>query len=440
MPDKEFNKNMSNRFEGFGSTPSKSVWTGIEAHLIKSERKRRFIIWWFSGILALGLVSSLFFFPKKKNNTSTNQLTSNKEIENTSTSSNLEHNSLNSSSSKETFIKNNSPIENRKKNYDPLKSNIVSNNIENGNNDLLTYSLKHRSKFKPSSFDKTLSRIKSTSIGTNNDVILATQKNLDKEKVTKNINSLDLLIIETGKPSPPIRTAYFNDKKNTRKLWKLGLRVSQFITISPRIPENPTLGSPDTLEPSPLSVAESQSFPSYSDYINKRSFEAEVFIQRQFFHRLNISSGISVAHMYRSYSINNNSGSNFDGLQASGSFYSGNKSYWSIGIPVRADVYFINTNHFQFGGGIAFLTEYSSIKHLTQGATNMLIGQENTISKQHSLQLSLQPYFRANYLTSSRWNMFFEMGYRKNIFDSSELTKYTLPSYITFTGGISWQL
>ena len=64
MQDKLLKSKLSERFEGFGSTPSDAVWAGIEQTLDGDKRKGLLIRWFvtIAAILAIGLMTLLFAF------------------------------------------------------------------------------------------------------------------------------------------------------------------------------------------------------------------------------------------------------------------------------------------------------------------------------------------------------------------------------------------
>jgi hypothetical protein len=67
-------KNLKERFAGFGAKPSENLWNKIENSLDKKEKKRNFILWWISGSAAV-----IVFFVIFKTSTSTNIKASNEK-------------------------------------------------------------------------------------------------------------------------------------------------------------------------------------------------------------------------------------------------------------------------------------------------------------------------------------------------------------------------
>jgi hypothetical protein len=53
MPDKSFEKNVQENFDGFGLAPSPKVWMRVEEELHRKDKRRRGIIWMFFGLITL---------------------------------------------------------------------------------------------------------------------------------------------------------------------------------------------------------------------------------------------------------------------------------------------------------------------------------------------------------------------------------------------------
>jgi hypothetical protein len=53
MPDKSFEKNVQENFDGFGLAPSPKVWMRVEEELHRKDKRRRGIIWMFFGLVTL---------------------------------------------------------------------------------------------------------------------------------------------------------------------------------------------------------------------------------------------------------------------------------------------------------------------------------------------------------------------------------------------------
>jgi hypothetical protein len=53
MPDKSFEKNVQQNFDGFGLAPSPKVWMRVEEELHRKGKRRRGIIWMFFGLMTL---------------------------------------------------------------------------------------------------------------------------------------------------------------------------------------------------------------------------------------------------------------------------------------------------------------------------------------------------------------------------------------------------
>lgn len=70
MSDREFRNKLQERFENYSNQPSDAVWEQLDAHLDERDRKK-FIFWWFLGLLATGIVVAFFFLPSKQNDTVT---------------------------------------------------------------------------------------------------------------------------------------------------------------------------------------------------------------------------------------------------------------------------------------------------------------------------------------------------------------------------------
>ena len=441
MQDKEFSNIVSERFDGFGDTPSDAVWENIASNL-DGRKKRLAILWWtcsFAAALALSVlaVDSGSGYGNENIRPTASTSTSGKtqiEAQNKKQIDNQvnKQDNANSTSDDQLNSEQDSKL-NRASNENPIqKTNLKKVTLDVSTADKL------RLEFLPKVNFDILPEVGSRYLHLspqeeNNGTLVDAQKTNKEDSISYlNFAPLNRIPMETGE----------NDIISLIQIlpvpkWEFGVRVSGFINAS-----RPTLGLQSDAalawnNPGSFTPVELKSFSHI------RYAEIEGYALYQTRSRFQFGGGISFSK-----------GADTEESE----YYRTTSNRTTVGVPLYGRFIVLKKGKFQISAEIALLNEYSNIRSTTddlslpsgtplpadtsQSTAELSFSTTYTDHLGHGYSFGLQGGLETSYQLLPRMNLTMSFGYRNYLIErySSVYNYVNNPGYVTGSLGVRWRL
>jgi hypothetical protein len=414
MSNSDLNNILSTRFEGHTSTPSESVWSGIEAGLIEDEQKKKAIWFWFTGGIAAASVIGFILYGLIGNagsiDTQINPVAEKIEVTKGETSDKTkEVQQSTNEKQKQTTVVTNNENEQKSPAIAPLKYREPNPNLDLNDQDFFR-----------------LNPIEGKPI-----IALVEEVKIEAELTA-------LGPIDNGMHRELEISHFPEERKNRSSRWEVGLNVIGFVNTTPY-----SAYTADEISSTALPLTDPGPLNTVAESSHRRYLEINGYIQKQISPRINAGVGVSASRANSGYSelILNGTAeyeSNFE------------RNYWAFGIPVTADFAFIQKGKLSVKAGISVQPEFRFISRSIvyesnvppndiYTASNAFEAQENSNYKR--FHIGLQPTLGVDYYVTTRMKLSLQAGYITYLFRDDYLrAKGVEPNYITASVGIGWIL
>ncbi|GEM_PF-6495347 len=432
MHDKELQKTLSERFDGYGSTPSESVWSGIEAGLAEKDR-RRGAFWWWIGIAGAAVIGFFTFIHFANTpevaiiNASNWRHQASSEIG--KTQENGEMNARDLSGTDNSGLDNGAESSANNSSTNSTKTGnwttTNNNNNNNNNNNQHTYSAQTFQKRD----DKTNL---SQSIDEQSRIDLPLEYSSDNEKESRKKLTLSMPTKPLGSLSVPVFNEIISSRidpiKRTGR-WELAADLGTFTPYSeftPPVEQEPIQQDPGGITDQLIDQDNGTSLG------HRRFVELQVTARRYFGRRFSIGLGASGAYGRNSISDQYNEMYNWN--------------IWSVGIPfnVRFDAF--SKGRFRISPYVQFLNEmsFASLNNpvywssFTSTADPLLPEGGTVNSRKYSL--GIQPSIELSYALNERFLFTTSLGYRYHALNRKVglMPLLEQPNYLRFSIGTAW--
>lgn len=405
--------NLAERFSTFGSTPSDSVWKGIDAQLSAREGKNKgLILWLLANAAMIGLIVVAYSMYSEKS-----ELTPESALFSTKASG---EDSVQPSTKEP---KNETSKSSEKKEVEHFNEydQATPTPLFYGENPFLTSSFRER---KP-----TLENV--FPLSSSPEVLPSSSESL--------LSTADLDLLETEK----VHSLHSNIDRSIvpcmiifpRKLatFEIGARIATFSET--RSEDRILFG--DELDQA--SVTNPTAGANQYDYAqnrgHQRPFEFEIFARmhyRRFYGTLGFSAAkTNVRELY--------------GISSSFMREFVSKEITSIGMPASVGYNIIDRTRFQFALSARLIPEYSLLTKYEKlvdqpGITTSIPSQQSSTSPEPSetttaVTLGFEPHLSMNFKLNERFDLFGQFGYRAGLVRSPLFSPYFTPNFTTFSFG-----
>ncbi|MFT6503209.1 MAG: hypothetical protein ACJASQ_003342 [Crocinitomicaceae bacterium] len=435
MRDKKFSNIVSERFDGFGDTPSDAVWENITGNL-DGRKKRLAILWWTCSLAAVLALSFLAFdsftgdYSKNQTADASKPSSSKAQIESQNKKrndkqikkkDNTNYASVDSLNDEQTLNSDQASNENpvQKPNLKP--ATIDGSTAEKPRLDLLPKVDKQKLPMDGMIHPLQLSQ------QAEKDGSLA---ELQKANEEDSISSLDYAPLDRI----PIKTGE-NDIISLIQIlpvpkWRIGAKATGFVNSRATNTNDGT--SATTQWTGTIAAAE------FDITSHRRFFEAEVFVQRLMKKRFYLSTGIL-------FSMGQD-------LQYSGDTLHYQSDRITFGIPIAIKYSIINGTRFRLTGNASLINEFARVRTRSEsftvansspGPTSNLLALSNSNNFQgYNYAFGVQASLEASYSFGNRFRIHGEIGYRNYLIEqySTNHNYVVNPNYFNSSIGVSWRL
>lgn len=403
MQNDKHRGSLGSKFENFGAAPSEGLWDSIADNL-DGKKKRRGIIWWFTGvgIAAVGILAVLIYNGQPVTNQQSGTINEIKESEMTVPADlfTQETPKENKESLPDRFghrVQDESPI-----NTERIQDNNENNQAVNNSN-------------VPENNEQNMANQAPNHVEEGTDLADVMEEKVDLNKMPLlGVFKIDALQADWGEELSTLSP--IEKPKKRKNKWELGVEVGSWRTLS-----GPTKSQADVLllndtdeemiDTATLGLSEDASITSNPKVEVGRPIEVRFHIGYRIRERWRITSGITFASNRYSYVE-----SQFASVTAFAElpFYPGPARISSVSIPVNVEFDFIKRNRFRMGAGLGVLNEIPVWERY-------------------------QPYYDANYTGKKGFNTNFISGY--NFAVNTQLSaSYYLTEFMRIRGTLGTRI